>query len=88
MRFHKKQLGNKKLDFNKIDLDNDGTEEWLGKELVEEGNKLLNDCLEKEEIIVRFLIAKNNWNIAMKEIKELEEQNKKLDVQIQILKRD
>lgn len=88
MRFHKKQLGNKKLDFNKIDLDNDGTEEWLGKELVEEGNKLLNDCLEKEEIIVRFLIAKNNWNIAMKEIKELEEQNKKLDAQIQILKRD
>lgn len=88
MRFHKKQLRNKKLDFNKIDLDNDGTEEWLGKELVEEGNNLLNDCLEKEEIIVRFLIAKNNWNIAMKEIKELEEQNKKLDAQIQILKRD
>jgi len=78
----RKKLRNKKLDIDKE------LSEWLGKELVEEGNKLLNNCPEKNDLIVRFLIAKQNWNLSMKEIGELKEQIRKLEAQIQILRRD
>lgn len=87
MRFRKKLL-KKRLDFAKFNPENDDTEEWLGKELVEEGNKLLNNCPDRDDLIVRFLIAKKNWNLAMQEIADLEEKNRKLEVQIQILRRD
>jgi hypothetical protein len=74
MRFHKK-LRNKKLDFN------DDLEKWLGESLVKEGNRLINNCPDKDDLIIRYLIAKKNWLISLQEIKEL-------DVQINILKRD
>jgi hypothetical protein len=81
MRFRKK-LRKKKLDFDKFNPENDDTEKWLGKELVEEGNNLLNDSsIDRNELIIRYLIQTMNWLISL-------EENKKLDAQIQILKRD
>jgi len=71
----------------KLDLSED-LQKWLGKELTEEGNNLLNNSPDKSDLIIRFLIAKKNWVLALGEIKELEEKNRKLDAQIQILRRD
>ena len=76
------KLRKKRLDFAKFSPENDDTEEWLGKELVKEGNELLNDSsIDRNELIIRYLIQTMNWLISLGE-------NKKLDAQIQILKRD
>jgi len=58
----------KTLDF----LEYPDTEEWLGKELVEEGNRFLNNSPSKENLIIMYLIAKKNWILAMKENNELQ----------------
>lgn len=70
------------LDFDKLIPDRDKDfEKWLGEELIKEGNELLNNSPSKEEIIVRYLIQSRNFQEALSEIK-------KLEAQIQILKRD
>lgn len=83
----RKKLHNKKLDFAKFNTEDD-TAEWLGEKLVEEGNKLLNNCPDKDDLIVRFLIAKKNWLLALGEIEELEKEVEKLEAQINILRGD
>lgn len=71
----------KKLDFDKVLPERDKDfESWLGKELIEKGNKILNNCPSKEELIVQILIMNRNWELALGEIK-------KLEAQIQILMR-
>lgn len=81
MRFPKK-LRNKNLDFLKFNPENDDTRKWLGEKLVKEGNRLLNDdSIDRNELVIRCLILENNWNLAL-------EENRKLEAQIQILRRD
>lgn len=80
MKFRRKKK--KMLDFDKLIPDRDKDfEKWLGEELIKEGNELLNNSPSKEEIIVRYLIQSRNFQEALSEIK-------KLEAQIQILKRD
>ena len=46
------------------------TKEWLGEELIEEGNRLLNNSPNKNKLIIMYLIAKKNWLEAMEDARK------------------
>lgn len=87
-----------KISGSKEPLFDDETLEWLlnepnedcGEELVEKAYKIMDDKkgFPRDKLVHYLTVYHKNWKIALGEITRLEEEVKKLDVQVKILKRD
>lgn len=85
-----------KISVSKEPLFDDETLEWLlnepndgcGEKLVKEAQKILDDKkgFPREKLVRNLTVYNKNWKIAMGEIKRLEEEVKKLEVQAKILR--
>lgn len=82
----------KKLLFNKKTLDwlLNEPNEGCGEKLVEEAQKILADKKKynRKKLVRNLTVYRKNWKVALGEIERLEKENKRLEVQVKILKRD
>ena len=72
----------------KVPNKNPETDKWLGSKLLKEEEEILANRPSFEDVVRRFIIAKKNWLLCIDEIEGLKEEIKRLQRDVNILKRD